>query len=556
MPGLPVFPCMTHSAFLKIHPSDNVWVALRDLPAGTVAPDGVITKETIPQKHKFTAAALSSGVAVVMYGVKIGEAKEDLPPGTRLSTENLRHATTPPGLRGHYQWSPPDVGAWRERSFLGYHRPDGRVGTQNLWLVIPLVFCENRNIATLQAALEAALGYHRPSPQMLDIQLLVEKWRNGADAEALTQTDILTAQKQALPQRVFPHVDGIRFLTHEGGCGGIRQDSETLCRLLAGYIAHPNVAGATVLSLGCQNAQIAILEKALADLYPSHGKPVYILEQQKSRSERTFLAEAAKMTFIGLTKANQLRRQPAPISKICLGLKCGGSDGFSGISANPALGHASDLLVASGGSALLAEFPELNGVEQELINRCQTDVDAERFRGLMQAYAAQVRAVGSDFAFNPSPGNIRDGLITDAMKSAGAAKKGGNSPIAKVLDYAEPALPTGLQLLCTPGNDVESTTGLAGSGANVIVFTTGLGTPTGNPVAPMIKMSSNNDLASRMADIIDFSAGDIIEGRETVAENGERLLDFILRVASGEIVPKATELGQFDFIPWKRGFSL
>jgi altronate hydrolase len=543
-------------AFLRIHPTDNVWIALRDLPVGAVAPDGTVTIEPIPQKHKFNSTALVAGDTVTMYGVKIGEAKIALAPGTRLTTDNLRHATTPPGKRVSYRWQPPDTSDWQHRTFMGYHRPDGRVGTLNLWLVIPLVFCENRNIATLQAALETQLGYYTPPPQTLDIGVLIELWRAEADPAQLEAVDILSEKKHTSPPRVFPNVDGIRFLTHEGGCGGIRQDSEVLCRLLAGYIAHPNVAGATVLSLGCQNAQISMLENALAELHPQNGKPVYILEQQKSHSERDFLAEAAKKTFIGLAQANQITRQPASIRHLCLGLKCGGSDGFSGISANPALGHASDLLVAAGGAALLAEFPELNGVEQELINRCQTDADAERFRTLMQAYAAQVRAVGSDFSFNPSPGNIRDGLITDAMKSAGAAKKGGNAPISKVLDYTERALPQGLQLLCTPGNDVESTTGLAGSGANITVFTTGLGTPTGNPVTPMIKMASNNALAHRMSDIIDFSAGDIIEGKETVAENGEKLLDFILRVASGEVEPKATKLGQFDFIPWKRGFSL
>jgi altronate hydrolase len=543
---------------LKIHPTDNVWVALRDLPAGAAAPDGTVTAEPIPQKHKFTAEPLAVGAAVRMYGVKIGETATDLPRGTRLKVGNLRHATTPPGSRGRYDWSPPEVSQWKNRQFLGYWRADGRVGTQNLWLVVPLVFCENRNILALKESLETQLGYRQLPRQDLDLQILIEKWRSGATAAALEQADILSEKNAAAtpPARVFPNVDGIRFLTHEGGCGGIRQDAEVLCRLLAGYIAHPNVAGATVLSLGCQNAQISMLENALAEMYPQHGKPVFVLEQQKSGSERQFLAEAARKTFVGLTLANQIERQPAPISKICLGLKCGGSDGFSGISANPALGHAADLLVAAGGAALLAEFPELNGVEQELINRCQTDADAERFRHLMQAYAEQVRAVGSDFSFNPSPGNIRDGLITDAMKSAGAAKKGGSSPIARVLDYAEPALPQGLQLLCTPGNDVESTTGLAGSGANLIVFTTGLGTPTGNPVAPTLKFSSNTDLARRMPDLIDASAGDIIEGSETVENCGEKLLELILKTASSEYLPRATALGQFDFIPWKRGVSL
>ncbi|MCB0572395.1 MAG: UxaA family hydrolase, partial [Phaeodactylibacter sp.] len=201
-------------------------------------------------------------------------------------------------------------------------------------------------------------------------------------------------------------------------------------------------------------------------------------------------------------------------------------------------------------------FPELNGVEQELINRCVDDTIASKFAHLMQAYAQRAVDVGSGFDMNPSPGNIKDGLITDAMKSAGAAKKGGASPVTDVLDYTEQATKPGLNLLCTPGNDVESTTGLAGSGANIIVFTTGLGTPTGNPVAPTIKVASNTALAQRMADIIDVDAGTIISGEDTIQTKGEELLDYIIRVASGEATPNAVRLGQDDFIPWKRGISL
>jgi altronate hydrolase len=544
------------TTILKIHPSDNVWVALKDLPTGAIAPDGTTTLEPVPQKHKFTATDLRAGDTIIMYGVKIGETIAPLPRGSRLTTHNLHHAVTPPGPRAEYAWQPPDTARWADRTFRGYHRPDGRVGTRNLWLVVPLVFCENRNIMALKEALDTQLGYGQASKQWIDIQPLVQQWRNGASTNELHAADVLKETHHRTQARVFPNVDGIRYLTHDGGCGGIRQDTEVLCQLIAGYIAHPNVAGATVLSLGCQHAQFGILEEKLNTLYPQHGKPIFVLEQQKSRSERDFLAEAAKLTFVGLTLANQIERQPAPISNLCLGLKCGGSDGFSGISANPALGHASDLLVAAGGSAILAEFPELNGVEQELINRCQTDADAQRFRTLMHDYAARVRAVGSDFAFNPSPGNIRDGLITDAMKSAGAARKGGTAPISKVLDYGEPALTQGLQLLCTPGNDVECTTGMAGSGTNLIVFTTGLGTPTGNPVAPTIKMSTNHSLAQRMADVIDFDAGGIIEGTETVEACGERLLECLLQVASGAAEVRADALEQFDFIPWKRGMSL
>jgi altronate hydrolase len=263
-----------------------------------------------------------------------------------------------------------------------------------------------------------------------------------------------------------------------------------------------------------------------------------------------------KKTFVGLVEANKVERQPAPLSELSLGLECGGSDGFSGISANPTLGYASDLLVALGGKTILSEFPELNGVEQELINRCVSEEDAKKFAHLMRTYAQRAEEAGSGFDMNPSPGNIKDGLITDAMKSAGAAKKGGTSPVVKVLDYTEQATEPGLHLLCTPGNDVESTTGLAGSGANLIVFTTGLGTPTGNPISPTIKMSSNTALAERMADLIDINAGTIISGEDTIRSKGEELLELLIQVASGEKHTHAERLGQNDFIPWKRGVSL
>jgi altronate hydrolase len=400
------------------------------------------------------------------------------------------------------------------------------------------------------------LGYASERDFSVRIEALIERYRNGASAEELLATDVIQDGTTIARNRLFPNVDGIRFLTHEGGCGGIRQDSETLCRLLAGYITHPNVAGATILSLGCQNAQFQLLENAIQSLDPAFAKPLYVLEQQQSRSERAFIAEAVKKTFVGLIAANGCERRPAPVHQLTLGLECGGSDGFSGITANPALGYAADLLVALGGKAILAEFPELNGVEQELINRCTTRENADKFARIMRAYAARAVAVGSGFENNPSPGNIRDGLITDAMKSAGAAKKGGTSPVVDVLDYTEPATQPGLNLLCTPGNDVESTTGLAGSGANLIVFTTGLGTPTGNPITPTVKLSSNTALAERMPDLIDIDAGTIITGEDDIESKGEELLELLIRVASGDQLTNAERLGQYDFIPWKRGISL
>jgi altronate hydrolase len=251
-----------------------------------------------------------------------------------------------------------------------------------------------------------------------------------------------------------------------------------------------------------------------------------------------------------------LNRQPAPVSNLTIGLECGGSDGFSGISANPAIGYTSDLITALGGKAILSEFPELCGVEQELINRAVSDEVAQKFASIMRAYEKAAAAVGSGFDMNPSPGNIRDGLITYAIKSAGAAKKGGTSPVQDVLDYTEYATKPGLSLLCTPGGDVESTTGLAGSGSNIILFTTGLGTPTGNPITPVIKLSSNTKLAERMPDIIDIDTGSIIRGEQSIEEKGEEILDFIIEVASGRKTSKAMDLDQNDFIPWKRGVSL
>ena len=205
---------------------------------------------------------------------------------------------------------------------------------------------------------------------------------------------------------------------------------------------------------------------------------------------------------------------------------------------------------------MLSEFPELCGVEHELMARCRDDSVAERFRALMEAYQRHAAQVGADFSMNPSPGNIRDGLITDAMKSAGAAKKGGDSPVVDVLDYTEPQIQAGLNLLCTPGNDVESTTALAGSGANLILFTTGLGTPTGNPITPVLKIASNSELAARMADVIDFDAGPIIRGEASIDELADRLLQLCIDTASGRYRPHAVRLAQYDFIPWKRGVSL
>jgi altronate hydrolase len=543
----------------KIHPADNVLVALTDLPIGTpVTWDGVTvtTTEKIPAKHKLALQPLAPGAEVTMYGVLVGKMASAVGQGGLLTTANIKHATDSYQEGQHpHSWAQPDISKYKERTFMGYHRPDGRVGTANYWLVIPLVFCENRNIQVLEEALVNDLGYARRKSYQPQTQALLELMQAGKSVEEILATDLHSAEASQPKAKPFPNVDGIRFLSHEGGCGGIRQDAQTLCGLLAGYITHPNVAGATVLSLGCQNAQASMLQDEIAKRDPHFSKPLFILDQQTIGTEEALVSTALRQTFAGLMQANQQQRQPAPLSKLTIGLECGGSDGFSGISANPAVGHVSDLLVALGGSVILAEFPELCGVEQEIVNRSVDHDTAQRFTSLMKAYGDSAVAVGSGFDMNPSPGNIRDGLITDAMKSAGAARKGGSSPVVAVLDYPELVTKPGLNLLCTPGNDVESTTAEVGSGANIVLFTTGLGTPTGNPIAPVVKISSNTKLAQRMPDIIDLNTGTVIDGEETIEQAGERILDYVVQVASGLEV-SAVRHGQTDFIPWKRGVSL
>lgn len=550
------------SNVLKIHPDDNVLVALKDLTRGeTIQWNGssCVLQENIPAKHKFTTQPVLKDEAVKMYGVLVGKANYDLPQGVLISTENLRHASSEFSLgERKIKWQQPDVSKWKEKTFLGYQREDGSVGTSNYWLIIPLVFCENRNVDVLKQALLEELGYARPKKYNQFIKQLIETYKKGhRSIDSLKSENIEFPETDMKSEtRPFRNVDGVKFLSHNGGCGGTRQDAQSLCGLLAGYITHPNVAGATVLSLGCQNAQVAMLQQEIAKRLPKFQKPLYILEQQSVGKEHDLITVAIRKTLTGLMIADQNIRQPSPLNKLTIGLECGGSDGFSGISANPAIGYASDLLVALGGSIILSEFPELCGVEQELSDRCMDEETAKRFIQLMKEYNDRTIAIGSGFNMNPSPGNIQDGLITNAIKSAGAAKKGGTSPVIDVLDYPQKITKPGLNLLCTPGNDVESTTAEVGSGATVVLFTTGLGTPTGNPVAPVIKISSNTELYNKMNDIIDIDTGGVIDGEETIEQAGERIFEYLIRVASGEVTVCSVKNGQDDFIPWKRGVSL
>ncbi|MBY0479897.1 MAG: altronate dehydratase family protein [Chitinophagaceae bacterium] len=543
------------SSVLKIDSKDNVLVALSDLKKGDKVQwmnEQTVLVEDIPSKHKIFMHAGDIGDKIVMYGVTVGELTCSVKAGSLMTTQNTKHAADEFGYRGFsYKWNGPDISQFSNRTFLGYHRNDGRVGTANYWLFIPTVFCENRNLDTIKEALHESLGYAVTEKYTTYAKQLRDAINKGEDIRSIN-----FAPANAIQNRLFKNVDGIKFLNHSGGCGGTRHDAETLGRLLAAYADHPNVAGITLLSLGCQHLQVNDFRQYLQERSPEFDKPLLVFEQQQHASESDLIADAIKQTFLQLMKVNQQERTAATLNKLCVGVKCGGSDGFSGISANPAVGFCADLIVGLGGQVLLAEFPELCGAEQNLIDRSVDEKTANKFIRLMKEYSDQAKAVGSGFHMNPSPGNIKDGLITDAIKSTGACKKGGTSPVTDVLDYTEPAIKAGLNLVCTPGNDVEATTGKAASGATLILFTTGLGTPTGNPVCPVIKIATNSKLAEKMKNIIDINTGDIIEGTKSIEEKGREILEYLIAVASGAITPKAVALNQDDFIPWKRGVSL
>ncbi|CAH0996937.1 Altronate dehydratase [Emticicia aquatica] len=549
---------------LKLHKNDNVIVALQNLKAGEIVTyegESYEIQHNLEAKHKFVTEDLAIGDHVTMYGVLVGKATQAIKRGAQITTFNLKHESDPYSVEKRQPapvWNPLDVTSWKEKTFNGYHRNDGSVGIRNYWLVVPLVFCENRNIMVMKDAFERELGYAQPEIYRNQVRDLLTAYQSGNLAE-IEKVQLAEQENETIknsPNHIFANVDGIKFLTHETGCGGTNRDTDALCDLFAGMIVNPNVAGVTVLSLGCQKSQIDYLKKEILRRNPKFDRPILYFDQQTYGTENAMMSDAIRETFKGIIGINKETRKPAPLSKLNIGLKCGGSDGFSGISANPAIGHLSDIMVSLGGTTLLAEFPELCGVEQELINRCVDEAKAQKFAHLMKEYSDQAAAVGATFDMNPSVGNIKDGLITDAIKSAGAAKKGGNAPVSDVLNYTEQPTQAGLNLLCTPGNDVLATTGMAASGATIILFTTGLGTPTGNPITPTVKISTNNRLAEKMSDIIDFSSGKIITGEETIEQNGESLLNWLIGLANGDYLTKAETLGQDDFIPWKRGVNL
>ena len=470
--------------FIHIHPSDNVAVALEDLAKGaTLTVDGatVILLDDIARGHKFALTDIHKDAPIIKYGTTIALAREDIPAGSWVHTHNARTELTEGGsyVYDHKEFPLPKT---KPRTFMGYKREDGRAAIRNELWIIPTVGCVN-GIA----------------------KQLVED-----------NQDLVTGT-----------IDGLYYFGHPFGCSQMGDDMATTKKLLAALVNHPNAGGVLVLSLGCENLQQSIFKEALGSYNPDRVK---FLICQDVEDE---LEEGGKLLRELAAYAGQFHREELPASELVIGMKCGGSDGLSGITANPTVGRFSDRLISLGGSTVLTEVPEMFGAENMLFARCKDQAVFDKAVKMVNDFKEYFVRHGQVVYENPSPGNKKGGITTLEDKSCGCVQKGGSAQIVDVLSYADPVTKKGLNLLSGPGNDLVSATDLTAAGALMILFTTGRGTPFGAP-APTVKISTNTALYNKKKDWIDFNTGTVAEGKETLDEAGERLLDYVIRVASGE----------------------
>lgn len=527
------------SDFIKIHPKDNVAVALRPLPAGfavglspatpTLDPalmdyanlpssqTTLVLSEAIPQGHKFSLCDILQGEAVIKYGYSIGIAQKDIPAGSWVHTHNLK---TGLGELLNYTYQPvfpssdtdtpyftPASGFDADNpnstpTFMGFRRPDGSVGVRNELWIIPTVGCVN-NVATLIAQKAAFLA---------------------------TGT-----------------IDGVFAFPHPYGCSQMGEDQENTRKILADLIRHPNAGGVLVLGLGCENSNIEILKEYIGSYDPQR---VRFLTAQESEDE---IADSLKLLQELADYVGSFTREPISCKELIIGMKCGGSDGLSGITANPTVGRFSDLLIAQGGTTILTEVPEMFGAETLLMNRCETEGLFDQTVSLINDFKYYFMRHDQTIYENPSPGNKKGGISTLEDKSLGCTQKSGSAPVRGVLSYGERVRTAGLNLLSAPGNDLVASTALAASGAHIVLFTTGRGTPFAAPV-PTIKISTNSALNEKKKNWIDFNCGCITED-SSIEEMGQRLFEYVLAVASGEQVC-AERAGYHDMAIFKQGVTL
>ena len=465
---------------IHIHPNDNVVVALRPIPAGTIF-EGVTAAIDIPQGHKMALKPLTAGEQVVKYGFSIGHATASIAPGDWVHTHNMKT-----NLSGEMEYTYNPNLTWPEpvppRSFRGYRRLDGKVGIRNEIWIIPTVGCVN----------------------------------DVAKALVRENQDLVTGS-----------IDGLYTFPHPFGCSQTGADHAQTRKLLAALTRHPNAGAVLVLSLGCENLTH---EQFVAELGQNDPNRVQFLTCQQVEDEMEAGREALCQCA---AYAAQFTRQEIPASELVIGMKCGGSDGLSGITANPTVGRFSDMLVAQGGSTVLTEVPEMFGAEGFLMDRCVNEEVFGKAVNMINGFKDYFLRHGEVVYENPSPGNKAGGITTLEDKSCGCVQKGGSAPIVDVIGYGEPVCKKGLNMLYGPGNDLVSSTALTAAGAHMVLFTTGRGTPFGAP-APTMKIATNTPLATKKQGWIDFNAGVVADGTRTLEEAASDLMDLVLEVASGK----------------------
>lgn len=488
---------------LKIHEKDNVAVAIETIPEGSriEASDSVIAREEIPAGHKVALKEIQEGEQVIKYGCPIGIAKEEIPEGGWIHTHNIK---TGLGDLLTYTYQPETMQQLRgeEAYFQGFERKDGQVGVRNEIWIIPTVGCVN-NVA-------------------------------GAIAK----------QANAF---VKGSVEEVISFPHPYGCSQMGEDQEHTRQILADLIRHPNAGGVLVLGLGCENSNIDVLKPYIGEYDENRVK---FLVCQEAEDE---IAAAVELVKELIDYAAPMKRTAVSAAKLIIGLKCGGSDGFSGITANPLVGRFSDLLIGAGGTTILTEVPEMFGAETLLMNRCENRELFEKTVDLINDFKNYFKSHNQTIYENPSPGNKKGGISTLEDKSLGCTQKSGSAPVRGVLGYGERVKTPGLNLLSAPGNDLVAATALAASGAHIVLFTTGRGTPFASPV-PTMKISSNSSLSEKKANWIDFNAGVVVEG-ETLEQTAKRLFDLVLETASGKKVC-SEEAGFHDMAIFKQGVTL
>jgi altronate hydrolase len=508
------------TATIHLHPDDNLVIALIPLSPSrtiTVGTRQIKTTSAINAGHKVAIAPIKAGEVVRRYGQIIGFAQKDIQPGDHIHVHNLSVGSMQLDYAVASDIKPIEyVPTAERRTFLGYHRADGTVGTRNTVAVIGTVNCSSHTLKRIVARAKAELLPH------------------------------------------YPNVTDIIALAHKHGCATRDGSPELgmLQRTLAGFARNPNVAGYLFVGLGCETNQFEGLFQAHRARFGAMDLPPYLAIQDEGGVAATIEAGLEALKPV-LANANTFVRKPASIEHINLALQCGGSDGFSGISANPALGYAVDLLVKHGGTAVLAETPEIYGAEHMLTRRAINQAVADKLISRIHWWEDYTRTHGFEIDNNPSHGNKAGGLTTIYEKSLGAVAKGGSLPLAAVYEYAEPITERGFVFMDTPGYDPVSATGQVAGGSNMIVFTTGRGSCFGFKPVPSIKISTNTTTYERMRGDMDINAGTIITGDETIGQVGQRIFDYIIAVASGKpSLSEAQDIGEEEFNPWMLGATM